>query len=571
MIQEVLGRLEGVKKSGDGWTARCPSHDDRSSSLSIKENKSGAPWPAFRCFTGCTFEQIRAALEAKGVIAPRKDTRRFDDDSNRVTQRIAYPVRDAKGNLIATKIRLEWSQKSKTFTWDYIGNVKPAGFNSSDLLYGAERAGRVDPDVAAILTEGEKACDALTNLGARCAVSAVCGASASLTAVALECLRGREVYLWPDNDDIGRAFMAKAAVTLRGIASKVWLLADPLADPKDDAADFVRRGATADSLDELIEAARPYPYGLPLGAVEMADPKLVEETRKDTDAWRTGDRRGLVTTGLRTLDSKIRGGFRAGDVYLVGAPSGGGKTTLMQSFAAAGEKETKVLFASPEMSSVSLLRREAVRRSGQPEGSEAFFLELLSKIPARPPRVVLFTKVDATMREISDAARAIPELGLILIDYLQLVADFEGRTPRYLLIAQVVQEALRLATDLQVPVVVSSQVNVTIGPGGAKVYTFRESAMPEHKAASVLIFERGREYDPRSPVRGRQVWIRLLCLKNRHGEQFAPIDLTWTPGLFQIEEGRPFDEDAADPERRDPTPPEPEAQRSIPDFSPQAE
>lgn len=540
MIQDVLARLEGVKVGSGYWTALCPAHDDRSSSLSVRPNtKNPDSWPVCRCFAGCTWETIKAALEAKGLKAPRKDTRRFDDDSNRVIARILYPVKDARGNLLVTKVRLEWSQAGKTFAWDYVNGQKPAGFNSSDLLYGAERAGKVDIGVAAILTEGEKACDALTSIGVRCAVSAVCGASASLTPVALEPLRGREVYLWPDNDDIGRAFMSKAAVTLKGIATRVWLVSDPMAGPKDDAADFVRRAQEPmDALDALIEAAKPYSYDLPAGVVEMSDPKLVEATSRDTDAWISGSRVGLVTSGIKTLDDKIRGGFRAGDVYLVGALSGGGKTTLMQNFAAAAEKEAKVFFASPEMSSVSLLRREAVRRSRSDEGSDAYYLELNSKIQKAPPRISLYTKIDATMKDISDAARAIPDLGLVIIDYLQLVADFEGRTPRYLQIAQVVQESLRIASDLSVPVLVSSQVNVTIGPGGEKVYTFRESQMPEHKAATVMIFERAEKFDMRAAPKP-EVWIRLVCQKNRHGEQFGAIDLTWIPRYFLVEPGRP--------------------------------
>ena len=55
----VLARLEGVRKSGAGWIARCPSHKDRSPSLSIREGERGI---LLRCFAGCSFSAIVEAL-----------------------------------------------------------------------------------------------------------------------------------------------------------------------------------------------------------------------------------------------------------------------------------------------------------------------------------------------------------------------------------------------------------------------------------------------------------------------------------------------------------------------------
>jgi hypothetical protein len=38
----LLSRLQGVRKSGRGWQAKCPSHEDRHASLSVGEASSGA-------------------------------------------------------------------------------------------------------------------------------------------------------------------------------------------------------------------------------------------------------------------------------------------------------------------------------------------------------------------------------------------------------------------------------------------------------------------------------------------------------------------------------------------------
>jgi len=58
--EEFLTRLERVKRSGKGWTARCPAHDDRLASLSIGEGDDGRV--LVKCHAGCTVEEIVATL-----------------------------------------------------------------------------------------------------------------------------------------------------------------------------------------------------------------------------------------------------------------------------------------------------------------------------------------------------------------------------------------------------------------------------------------------------------------------------------------------------------------------------
>jgi hypothetical protein len=58
-VDEFLGRLDRVKKAGDGWVAHCPSHEDRNPSLSISEREGRI---LLHCHAGCTAEAIVAAL-----------------------------------------------------------------------------------------------------------------------------------------------------------------------------------------------------------------------------------------------------------------------------------------------------------------------------------------------------------------------------------------------------------------------------------------------------------------------------------------------------------------------------
>lgn len=53
-----------AKKCAGGWIDRCPAHDDKNPSLSIKETSDGIL--LLKCFAGCSFEEIIDAAGLKG-------------------------------------------------------------------------------------------------------------------------------------------------------------------------------------------------------------------------------------------------------------------------------------------------------------------------------------------------------------------------------------------------------------------------------------------------------------------------------------------------------------------------
>jgi hypothetical protein len=56
---DLLPRLKGVRKSGNGWSALCPAHDDRNPSLSVSHD--GDKW-LLRCHANCPIDEITSAL-----------------------------------------------------------------------------------------------------------------------------------------------------------------------------------------------------------------------------------------------------------------------------------------------------------------------------------------------------------------------------------------------------------------------------------------------------------------------------------------------------------------------------
>jgi hypothetical protein len=67
-IARELGCRSGADAAGN-YQCRCPGrlhrHADRHASLSVKDGRNGRP--VLYCFAGCSYDEIAAALEARGL------------------------------------------------------------------------------------------------------------------------------------------------------------------------------------------------------------------------------------------------------------------------------------------------------------------------------------------------------------------------------------------------------------------------------------------------------------------------------------------------------------------------
>ncbi len=59
-LDSILAQLDKVRKSGDGWSARCPAHSDKNNSLSIRRGNDDRV--LVHCHAGCSTESISSAL-----------------------------------------------------------------------------------------------------------------------------------------------------------------------------------------------------------------------------------------------------------------------------------------------------------------------------------------------------------------------------------------------------------------------------------------------------------------------------------------------------------------------------
>ena len=65
MNAETIATALGGRKAGCGWMARCPTHDDREPSLSIRAADDGKV--LVRCHAGCDQERVIATLRSRGL------------------------------------------------------------------------------------------------------------------------------------------------------------------------------------------------------------------------------------------------------------------------------------------------------------------------------------------------------------------------------------------------------------------------------------------------------------------------------------------------------------------------
>ena len=72
-VMNLLNRLDSVKENGRGkWLAKCPAHEDKRPSLSIREAESDAV--LVKCWVGCTVAEIAGAvgLDVSELFPPRE-------------------------------------------------------------------------------------------------------------------------------------------------------------------------------------------------------------------------------------------------------------------------------------------------------------------------------------------------------------------------------------------------------------------------------------------------------------------------------------------------------------------
>ena len=137
-------------------------------------------------------------------------------------------------------------------------------------------------------------------------------------------------------------------------------------------------------------------------------------------------------------------------------------------------------------------------------------------------------KPGRTMTQISAIARRVKRrfgLGIIIIDYLQLIESEDSNISREQQISSITRRLKFMAKDLNVPVIALAQLNRGVEQREDKrprLSDLRESGAIEQDADIVMFLHRPDAYDPED----RPGEADLIISKNRHGP-VGTVDLVW--------------------------------------------
>ncbi len=242
-----------------------------------------------------------------------------------------------------------------------------------------------------------------------------------------------------------------------------------------------------------------------------------------------------IPTGFSGLD-KIATGLNRSDLFLIAARPGMGKTSFALNIAAnvALKARQKVAIFSLEMSREQLVERilssyalvqSNKMRTGELSTEDWVRIAEAATLMAKAPIYIDDTGA-VTVPEMKARLRRLKELGLVIIDYLQLMGSPTRSENRVQVISEITRSLKIMAKELNVPIIVLSQLSR--GPEGRSDHRpmlsdLRDSGSIEQDADLVLFLYRDSYYNPESE---EQNIAECIIAKNRHGET-GMVKLGW--------------------------------------------
>ncbi len=290
---------------------------------------------------------------------------------------------------------------------------------------------------------------------------------------------------------------------------------------------------------ELLNLAEQRIYDIRQGReVSSIQPlsKVLVETYDHLQRISGEDRKEYLglSTGYKRLDEVITG-LNKSDFILIAARPGVGKTAFALNIASNVAKQSgkAVAIFSLEMSREQLAQRllsaEAlVELQKLLTGSltEADWVNI-----ARATQTLAASKIYVddnavtTVAEIKAKLRRIKDLGLVVIDYLQLMTSGRNIQNRVQEVSEMTRNLKLMAKELNIPVITLSQLSRSIESRSEHkpmLSDLRESGSIEQDADIVMFLHREAMYNQQESVND----AKCIVAKNRHGETRS-IDLYW--------------------------------------------
>lgn len=296
----------------------------------------------------------------------------------------------------------------------------------------------------------------------------------------------------------------------------------------DDIAEACYSGD--DSTEMLVEFAEKKIYGISQRRESRSFKKiqdaLMEAYEKIQLLATNPDALGYVKTGFTGLDELIVGMGKS-DLVLIGARPGMGKTAFAMDIAmeAARQNKKNVCVFSLEMSSEQLINRmissvaqidSLALRSGKLSGDDwnsmAHASSYLSELP-----ILIDDTPGITVSVMKSKLRRVKNLGLVVVDYLQLIQGERKTENRVVEVADISRSLKLMAKELEVPVICCAQLSrgpETRTDKRPMLSDLRDSGAIEQDADIVMFLYRDDYYNSDSDD---PAVAEVIIAKNRHG------------------------------------------------------
>jgi len=261
---------------------------------------------------------------------------------------------------------------------------------------------------------------------------------------------------------------------------------------------------------------------------------------------------GGIPTHFHDLD-RLTGGLHEGELIILAARPAMGKTALACNITenVTIKSQIPTLFVSLEMSRLELVQRMLCSqgkidghkfRSGYISAKDrAELIQASSKLSQAP--LFIDDTPTRTVSEIAAIARRLKrrhQLGLLVIDYLQLIEPDNPKDARQEQVARITRRLKGVARELNIPILCVAQLNRQVEQGKEihrpRLSHLRESGAIEQDADVVMFVHREEYYcSPEEAERhGLKGVAEVIVAKQRNGP-IGDVKLTWRHQFTRFE------------------------------------
>ena len=301
------------------------------------------------------------------------------------------------------------------------------------------------------------------------------------------------------------------------------------------------------SSSEILEAAERKIYALRKGergdSLEHIGTTLHKVFDRLTELAQSDSLIPGLSTGLRDLDTKING-LNNSDLLLVAARPAMGKSAFALNIGvnvAKKYKKTVAIFnleMSREQLAMRLLANESfveLQKLATGKLTDEEWTKLcMGSAALSQTDIRIDDNPTVTVADISAKCRRLDNLGLVIIDYLQLMQGSgygKNSENRVTVVGEISRSLKIMAKELNVPVICLSQLSRAVESRTDKrpiLSDLRESGAIEQDADSVMFLYRDEYYNENTEDKGI---AECIVAKNRHGETGA-VKMQWI-GQYQ--------------------------------------